>query len=101
MLVDLGMTAKIRPAVVVSIPEPDSQRRMAVVVPMTTEIRKGECEISFPKPPWLKQVSVVNLLGIAGVDLSRIERVVGAFPEKPMQEVSRGLARLLAIKSPV
>ncbi len=49
---------------------------MSVVVPMTTEIREGECEVAFPKPPWLKQVSVVNVLGIAGVDNAKIERVV-------------------------
>ena len=98
VLVDLGMAAKVRPAVVVSISDPDSQRSMAVVVPMTTEIRKGECEVSFPKPPWLKQSSVVNLLGIAGIDSSRIERVLGAFPGRPMREISQGLIRLLGLK---
>ena len=98
MLVDLGMAAKVRPAVVVSISNPDTQRRMAVVVPMTTEIRKGECEVSFPKPPWLKQPCVVNLLGIAGIDSSRIERVLGDFPGKPMQEICTGLIRLLGLK---
>src|SRR5947208_12191458 len=72
VLVDLGMASKVRPCVVVSITNPDTQRNMSVVVPMTTEIRGGECEVSFAKPPWLRQVSVVNLLGIAGVDNSRI-----------------------------
>jgi len=95
VLVDLGMQAKVRPCVVVSVPKPDSQRNMSVVVPMTTEIRNGECEISFPKPPWLKQPSVVNLLGIAGVDNSKIERRLAAFPSDCMEEVSRGLCRLL------
>jgi mRNA interferase MazF len=99
VVVDLGIAAKVRPAVVVSITNPDSQRTgMAVVVPMTTEIRKGECEISFSKPPWLKQTCVVNLLGIAGVDRSRIERVIGTFPIKPMEEIDRGLARLLGLQ---
>ena len=50
VLVDLGMSAKVRPCVVISIGSPDSQRNMSVVVPMTTEIRGGECEIPFPKP---------------------------------------------------
>ena len=50
VVVDLGMTAKVRPCVVVSVGQPDRQRNMSVVVPMTTEIRGGECEIGFPKP---------------------------------------------------
>jgi mRNA interferase MazF len=98
VVVDLGMTAKVRPGVVVSISAPDSQRRMAVVAPMTTEIRNGECEVRFPKPAWLKQPCVVNLLGIAGVDNSRIERVLGTFPQKPMQDIDRGLKRMLGLK---
>ena len=72
---DLGMAAKVRPCVVVSVAKPDRQRNMSVVVPMTTEIRSGECEIRFPKPPWLRQESVVNVLGIAGVDNAKIERL--------------------------
>jgi len=43
VVVDLGMAAKVRPCVVVSVSQPDRQRNMSVVVPMTTEIRGGEC----------------------------------------------------------
>ena len=99
VLVDLGMQAKVRPCVLVSISSPDSQRNMAVVVPMTTEIRNGECEVAFPKPPWLKQASVVNLLGIAGVDQAKIERRLAPFPSDKLEEISRGLIRLLGLKS--
>jgi mRNA-degrading endonuclease toxin of MazEF toxin-antitoxin module len=55
--VDLGAVAKVRPCVVVSILKADSQRNMSVVAPMTTEARGGECEVPFPKPPWLKHSS--------------------------------------------
>jgi mRNA interferase MazF len=99
VLVDLGMQAKVRPCVVVSISNPDSQRSMSVVVPMTTEIRKGKSEVAFPKPRWLRQSSVVNLLGIAGVDNSRIERRLAPFPQDKMEEISRGLVRLLGLKT--
>ena len=95
VLVDLGIQAKVRPCVVVSISKPDRQRNMSVVVPMTTEIRNSECEVSFSKPPWLKQLSVVNLLGIAGIDNSKIERRLAAFPADRMEAISRGLSRLL------
>ena len=97
VIVDLGMAAKVRPCVVVSINTSASERRMSVVVPMTTEVRGGEFEVSFPKPPWLRQESVVNLLGIAGVDNIRIERRLAAFPSEKMKEVEAGLTRLLGL----
>jgi mRNA interferase MazF len=97
VIVDLGMAAKVRPCVVVSISEADQQRNMSVVVPLTTEIRGGEREVSFPKPAWLRQESVVNVLGIAGVDHSRIERRLAAFPADKILEIESALKRLLRL----
>ncbi|HVU27543.1 MAG TPA: type II toxin-antitoxin system PemK/MazF family toxin [Verrucomicrobiae bacterium] len=97
VIVDLGMTAKVRPCVVVSISNSDRQRNMSVVAPMTTEIRGGECEIRFPKPAWLRQESVVNVLGIAGVDNSKIERRISKFPADNFAEIEIILKRLLGL----
>jgi mRNA interferase MazF len=97
VIVDLGITAKVRPCVVISVSNPDSQRNMSVVVPMTTEIRGSECEVPFQKPPWLRQESVVNVLGIAGVDNSRIERRISAFPADKMSEIQSVLKRLFGL----
>lgn len=98
VMVDLGAVAKVRPCVVVSISNPDSTRRMAVVVPMTTQIRGGECEVKFPKPQWLREPAVVNLLGIAGVDHVRVQRRLGSFPGD-MRDIESGLMRLLGLSS--
>ena len=97
VVVDLGMTAKARPCVVVSVSNADSQRNRSVVVPMTTEIRGGECEIPFPKPTWLRQESVVNVLGIAGVDNAKIERRIAAFPADRVLEIESVLKRMLGL----
>ena len=97
VVVDLGLAAKVRPCVVVSTANPDRQRNMSVVVPMTTEIRGGECEIRFPKPPWLRQESVVNVLGIAEVDNGKIERRISAFPAEKMSEIESVLKHLLRL----
>ena len=94
VIVDLGMASKVRPCVVVST---DSQRNMSVVVPMTTEIRGGECEVSFAKPAWLKEKSVVNVLGIAGVDNAKIIRRIGPFPETSMDQISKVMEKMLGI----
>jgi mRNA interferase MazF len=97
VLVDLGMAAKVRPCVVVSISKPDSKRSMTVVAPMTTEARGGECEVPFPKPAWLREASVVNVLGIAGVDNARLMRRLAPFPAQPMKQVDAAIKRMLGL----
>lgn len=98
VLVDLGIAAKIRPCVVVSTRQPDRERNLAVVVPMTTEIRGGQCEVSFPKPAWLRQESVVNVLGIAGVEHARIMRRIAPFPLESFAKVADATAQMLGLK---
>lgn len=59
LLVDLGMVAKIRPCLVLCA-NPDSERTVSLVAPLTCEVRRGESEIPFPKPPWLMQKSSLS-----------------------------------------
>ena len=98
VMVDLGAVAKVRPCIVVSLSGLDSKRNMSVVVPMTTEIRQGECEVAFPKPPWLQEISVVNLLGIVGVDNTRIQRRITAMPVETMGKIDQGLKRIFGFR---
>lgn len=97
VVVDLGMAAKVRPCVVISMRRPDAERAMSVVVPMTTEIRGGACEVPFPKPVWLRQESVVNVLGIAGVDNTKIVRRIAAFPKENLVKIETVCARMLGL----
>jgi mRNA-degrading endonuclease toxin of MazEF toxin-antitoxin module len=69
-----------------------------VVVPLTTESRGGECEVTFPKPRWLRQESVVNVLGIAGVDHARIVRRIAPLPKASFAEVMDATARMLGLE---
>jgi mRNA interferase MazF len=43
-LVDLGMAAKVRPALVLSIPANDEDRALATLVPHTTSVRGSRFE---------------------------------------------------------
>ena len=97
VIVDLGYAGKTRPCVVVSEHQPDSQRAMAVVVPLTREARGGECEVPFPKPAWLKQESVVNCVRIAGIDHARIERRLAPFPAAAFHQIEQVLRNMLMI----
>ena len=98
VLVDLGYVAKVRPCVVISVRKADSQRNMSVVAPLTTEIRGGECEVRFPKPRWLAEESVVNLIGLVGVDNSKIERLLGPLPTEILAAIDEVLFRLFGFK---
>jgi mRNA interferase MazF len=97
VLVDLGYVAKVRPCVVISIPNADTRRNMSVVAPLTTEIRGGECEVPFPKPKWLAEESVVNLIGLVGVDNARIERMLGPLPTDSLDAIDEVLVRLFGL----
>jgi mRNA interferase MazF len=98
VLVDLGATAKVRPCVVISISGANSQRNMSNVVPMTTEIRGGECEVEFEKPVWIRSACVVNVLGVAGVDNAKILRRLGGFPEAKLAKIYAKLSRAFGLK---
>jgi len=45
-LVDLGMTAKVRPALVFSVPAADTDRALVTLVPHTTSPRQSQFEAS-------------------------------------------------------
>jgi mRNA-degrading endonuclease toxin of MazEF toxin-antitoxin module len=97
VIVDLGMVGKVRPGLVLSIRNADSQRNMSIVAPLTTEIRGGECEVAFPKPLWLKSESVVNVLGIGSVDNVKVVRRLAKLPEATLNEVYTALFRAFGV----
>ena len=49
-LVDLGMVAKVRPALSISIPASDSERALVTIVPHTTSLRGSRFEVVVPLP---------------------------------------------------
>jgi mRNA interferase MazF len=99
VIVDLGFAAKVRPCVVLSGPRPDRTRNLCVAVPVTREIRGGECELPFPKPVWLREASVINVLGVAGVDQARVQRRLGALPPERLDAVLVTLCRVVGVES--
>jgi mRNA interferase MazF len=94
VLVDLGMAAKVRPCLVISA-TPDTQRTVSIVAPLTSEVRGGESEVAFPKPPWLAKPCVVNLSGFGSVERHRIQRRLGQFPADRFVEVRKTLVKML------
>ena len=88
-LVDLGMAAKVRPALAISVPADDIDRALVTLVPHTTSPRSSRFEVVVTVPflragvfdaqnlitvPHAKLVRVLGKL--SGVQLSSIERAV-------------------------
>src|SRR5438094_8484009 len=48
--VDFGITQKVRPALVISIPYADADRALIGVIPHTTATRGSQFEVSVPTP---------------------------------------------------
>ena len=89
-LVDLGMAAKVRPALVVSVPAEDIDRALVTLVPHTTTPRQSRFEAAVSVPflkagvfdaqnlitiPHAKLIRVLGKLGIP--QLAVVERAVG------------------------
>jgi mRNA interferase MazF len=94
------MVAKVRPCLVLCA-NPDNERTVSLVAPLTTEIRGGESEIAFPKPPWLAKRCVVNLSGLGSVERHRFQRRLGQFPQDKLQEAKEVLAKMFGLDSPL
>lgn len=47
-LVDLGYVAKVRPALVISVPAADADRSLVTLVPHTTSVRGSQFEVAVP-----------------------------------------------------
>src|ERR1051326_5973502 len=97
-LVDLGMTAKVRPCLVLSDYPEDDELALIVVIPHTTAIRGNRWEHHCPKP--FLQSGAFHLQQIQPVSLPRFERKLGALSEQEFQVLASKLVKLLNLSSP-
>lgn len=92
-LVDLGMAAKVRPALVVSTPFSDRDRSLVTVIPHTTALRGSTLEIAI-QVPFLKPGAFL-VQGITTVQTVYVLHRLGALAPKAVEEVLAGLWRWL------
>jgi mRNA interferase MazF len=100
-LVDLGLAAKVRPSVVLSILAGESDRALVTVVPHTTSLRGSRFEVELSVPflkrggfdaqnlvtvPWVRLVR--HLGKLKSGELSAVERAVCTWLGLPTREDS-------------
>ncbi len=95
--VDLGLTAKVRPCLVMSDYPAEDELALVLIIPHTTAIRGNRWE--FPvKKPFLKP-GVFHLQQIQPVSLNRLETKLGALTTDEFQTLGKQLARLLHLET--
>ena len=97
-LVDLGLAAKVRPALVVSVPAAESDRALVTLIPHTTSLRGSRFEIPstvrFLRPGGFDVQSVVT------IPHAKLVRRLGALTAAQLAEVEVGICSWLGLPRP-
>src|SRR5262249_28128822 len=94
-MVDLGMVAKVRPAVVISVPVDDSDRALATLVAHTTSARKSRFEVSI-SVPFLKP-GVFDAQSLVTIPHAKLVRLLGRLTASQLRVVEQGVRRWLGL----
>jgi mRNA interferase MazF len=94
--VDLGMAAKVRPALVLSVPAGDADRSLVTLVPHTTALRQSRFEAVVPVP-FLKP-GAFDAQGIVTVPSVRLIRPLGALLGGQLELVEKAVIRWLGFE---
>lgn len=94
-LVDLGMAAKARPAVIFSIPFQDNERALYAVVPHTTSLRGGRFEVVIDTA-WLER-GAFDAQGLRNIPGSVFIRRLGVLSPPQMNKLAQTVKLWLGI----
>jgi mRNA interferase MazF len=94
-LVDLGLAAKVRPALVLSVPLGDDDRSLVTLVPHTTSVRGSRFEV--PLQVRFLQPGAFDPQGIATVPPVRLVRRLGALSPEQLTQVEAGVRQWLGL----
>src|SRR5437763_15998125 len=94
-LIDFGMAAKVRPALLLTGQPADNELDLVTVLLHTTALRGNRWELSIPKP-FLK-AGAFHLQQIQTISTVKLERRLGVLTESEMNEALDALAERLEI----
>ena len=97
-LVDLGMAAKVRPALVLSVPPADQDRALITPVPHTTSVRKSSYE-AVVAVPFLKS-GAFDAQGLVTVPPVRLIRRLGRLNVGQLAQVEVAVCSWLGLPLP-
>ena len=94
-LVDLGMAAKVRPAVVISVPADDNDRALVTLVPHTTSPRSSRFEVAVGVP--FLRAGVFDAQNLVTIPHAKLVRGLGQLSAAQLGAVERVVCTWLGI----
>lgn len=96
-LVDLGMAAKVRPALVISVPANDTDRALATLVPHTTSVRGSRFEAAI-SVPFLK-AGAFDAQNLITIPHAKLLRVLGKLNSQQLAAVESAVRLWLGLSA--
>lgn len=94
---ELGMVAKGRPVLILYYTDREDARALAIVAPLTSQLRSQHGEVYLGHPSWLPKPSAVNIQGLASMDRHKLTRRLGKLTMEQFNSVKDSLRKLLAL----
>lgn len=94
-LVDLGMAAKVRPALIISVPAADTDRALATLVPHTTSVRGSRFE-AVVSVPFLKS-GAFDAQNVITIPHAKLLRVLGKLTPPQLSAVETAVRTWLGL----
>ncbi len=94
-LVDFGMVAKVRPALLLTGEAADDELDLVTLLLHTTALRGNRWELNLPKP--FLRPGAFHLQQIQSLSAAKLERKLGALTPTEMQQVEEALTERLAL----
>ncbi len=94
-IADLGMAAKIRPVVILSVNYEENERAIVSYVPRTTSLRGSRFEVSHHAANMSS--GAFDAQGIGSTPDVKLERRIGALDDSTMIQVEAAVRRWLAL----
>ena len=88
---NLGMAAKVRPVLIVSREDAKRPRDLVMGVPLTTENRGSQYEVTMPCVRFLRELSTANVQGLQPFRPAELEGPIGRFEPSSMESVKIAL----------
>ena len=94
-LVDLGLAAKIRPALVLNVLPGEKERSLTTMVPHTTSLRGSQYEV--PIEVTFLRPGAFDTQGLVTVPTARLVRRLGSLSPEQMKAVENGVRAWLGL----